>query len=401
MSEEIKDIRVVPESECCGCAACANACPVDAIRMEEGKEGFVFPKVDLNTCIQCGKCVKTCPVLEIDRPNRKEPDCRAAYGADEIRKVSSSGAIFTLLADYVFQRGGVVYGVALNDEFEIEHRRITSMEELSALRRSKYVQSRVGLSYRQVKQDLKNGKTVLFSGTPCQNAGLRKYLGRTDTEKLILADIVCHGVPSPGVFASYLVELEKKHGSRVSAYTFRDKRLGWKNFSAVATFENGEEHAGTQTTEPYLYGFLQNLYLRPSCHSCSQLRGERHAADITLADLWGAEKICPERDDDTGLSFVMANTQKGRQALEQSGMQLNAFSIRNFEGMTRANPSLLVPVKPHEKRAAFFKRYQKHGFESERVMKLLRGPNATQRVMKRVLHLPIGAMRRIKNRISK
>lgn len=206
MSEEIKDIRVVPESECCGCAACANACPVDAIRMEEGKEGFVFPKVDLNTCIQCGKCVKTCPVLEIDRPNRKEPDCRAAYGADEIRKVSSSGAIFTLLADDVFQRGGVVYGVALNDEFEIEHRRITSMEELSALRRSKYVQSRVGLSYRQVKQDLKNGKTVLFSGTPCQNAGLRKYLGRTDTEKLILADIVCHGVPSQSVFNEYLKE---------------------------------------------------------------------------------------------------------------------------------------------------------------------------------------------------
>lgn len=226
-------------------------------------------------------------------------------------------------------------------------------------------------------------------------------LGSTKSDKLLTVDFVCHGVPSPGVFASYLVELEKKHGSRVLAYTFRDKRLGWKNFSAVATFENGEEHAGTQTTEPYLYGFLQNLYLRPSCHSCSQLRGERHAADITLADLWGAEKICPERDDDTGLSFVMANTQKGRQALEQSGMQLSAFSIRNFEGMTRANPSLLVPVKPHEKRAAFFKRYQKHGFESERVMKLLRGPNATQRAMKRVLHLPIGAMRRIKNRILK
>ena len=108
MSEEIKDIRVVPESECCGCAACANACPVDAIRMEEGKEGFVFPKVDLNTCIQCGKCVKTCPVLEIDRPNRKEPDCRAAYGQDEIRRVSSSGAVFTLLAEFVFHNGGVV-----------------------------------------------------------------------------------------------------------------------------------------------------------------------------------------------------------------------------------------------------------------------------------------------------
>ena len=125
---------------------------------------------------------------------------------------------------------------------------------------------------------------MLFSGTPCQINGLLAALGNTKSDKLLTVDFVCHGVPSPGVFASYLVELEKKHGSRVSAYTFRDKRLGWKNFSAVATFENGEEHAGTQTTEPYLYGFLQNLYLRPSCHSCSQLRGERHAADITLAD---------------------------------------------------------------------------------------------------------------------
>ena len=209
--------------------------------------------------------------------------------------------------------------------------------------------------------------------------------------------------PSPGRFAyrTYLAELEKERGSRVRAYAFRDKRLGWKNFSVVATFENGETHTGTQTTDPYLYGFLQNLYLRPSCHECGQLRGKRHAADITLADLWGAETICPERDDDTGLSLVMTHTQKGRQALDAIGAQVTRFAVQNMESMTRMNPSLVQPSKPHDKRAAFFKRYRSHGFESERVMKLLRGPSAAERAAKRIAHLPVGAMRRIKNLITK
>ena len=307
MSEEIKDIRVVPESECCGCAACANACPVDAIRMEEGKEGFVFPKVDLNTCIQCGKCVKTCPVLEIDRPNRKEPDCRAAYGADEIRKVSSSGAIFTLLADYVFQRGGVVYGVALNDEFEIEHRRITSMEELSALRRSKYVQSRVGLSYRQVKQDLKNGKTVLFSGTPCQNAGLRKYLGRTDTEKLILADIVCHGVPSQSVFNEYLKERFPKDD--LKEFLFRTKDAGQNCMVCLATRKDGSREISDINEDAFEKGFHKSLFLRESCAQCHFAAPPRQG-DFTIGDFWGLEKYNPDYKDPLGVSEVLLNNEK-------------------------------------------------------------------------------------------
>lgn len=307
MSEEIKDIRVVPESECCGCAACANACPVDAIRMEEGKEGFIFPKVDLNTCIQCGKCVKTCPVLEIDRPNRKEPDCRAAYGADEIRKVSSSGAIFTLLADYVFQRGGVVYGVALNDEFEIEHRRITSMEELSALRRSKYVQSRVGLSYRQVKQDLKNGKTVLFSGTPCQNAGLRKYLGKTDTEKLILADIVCHGVPSQSVFNEYLRERFPKDD--LKEFLFRTKDAGQNCMVCLATRKDGSREISDINEDAFEKGFHKSLFLRESCAQCHFAAPPRQG-DFTIGDFWGLEKYNPDYKDPLGVSEVLLNNEK-------------------------------------------------------------------------------------------
>ncbi|MFR5787045.1 MAG: Coenzyme F420 hydrogenase/dehydrogenase, beta subunit C-terminal domain [Christensenellales bacterium] len=269
------------------------------------------------------------------------------------------------------------------------------------MRGSKYVQSDAADAIGNAVSLLKRDIPVLFSGTPCQISGLMAALGGTKTDKLLTVDFVCHGVPSPGVFASYLAELEKERGSRVRAYAFRDKRLGWKNFSVVATFENGETHTGTQTTDPYLYGFLQNLYLRPSCHECGQLRGKRHAADITLADLWGAETICPERDDDTGLSLVMTHTQKGRQALDAIGAQVTRFAVQNMESMTRMNPSLVQPSKPHDKRAAFFKRYRSHGFESERVMKLLRGPSAAERAAKRIAHLPAGAMRRIKNLITK
>ena len=387
-------------AECTGCGACVSICPKQAIAMQPDEEGFLYPKVDGEACISCDLCEKRCPA------GRETPEHHArllgAQAKDEtLRRQSSSGGVFTLLAREVIREGGVVFGAAFDENMRVEHVGAFDETELSGMRGSKYVQSDAADAIGNAVSLLKREIPVLFSGTPCQINGLLAALGGTKTDKLLTVDFVCHGVPSPGVFASYLKELEKKQGSRVAAYAFRDKRLGWKNFSAVAAFENGREHAGTQTTEPYLYGFLQNLYLRPSCHACSGLRGEHHAADITLADLWGADALFPERDDDTGLSLVMANTQKGRQALEACGAQLNAFPVKRLEGMARVNPSLFTPVKPHEKRAAFFKRYQKHGFESDYVMKLLRGPNAAERAAKRIAHLPIGAMRRIKNLISK
>lgn len=387
-------------AECTGCGACVSICPKQAITMQPDAEGFLYPKVNGDMCISCDLCEKRCPAGR-ETPERHARLLGAQAKDGELRRQSSSGGVFTLLAREVIREGGVVFGAAFDENIHVEHVGAFDETELSGMRGSKYVQSDAADAIGNAVSLLKREIPVLFSGTPCQVNGLLAALGGTKTDKLLTVDFVCHGVPSPGVFASYLKELEKKQGSRVAAYAFRDKRLGWKNFSAVATFENGQEHAGTQTTEPYLYGFLQNLYLRPSCHACNQLRGEHHAADITLADLWGADTLFPERDDDTGLSLVMANTQKGRQALEACGAQLNAFPVKHLEEMTRVNPSLFAPVKPHEKRAAFFKRYQKHGFESDYVMKLLRGPNAAERAAKRIAHLPVGAMRRIKNLISK
>ena len=261
------------------------------------------------------------------------------------------------------------------------------------MRGSKYVQSDAADAIANAAALLARGIPVLFSGTPCQIDGLLARVRGKEREKLLTVDFVCHGVPSPGVFASYIESLERAHGQRVVAYAFRDKRLGWKNFSAVATLEDGTQLSGTQTDEPFLYGFLQNLYLRPSCTQCSQLRGAHHLADLTIADLWGAQDVCPERDDDTGLSLVMVNTQKGRQALREAERELTVFPMRT-DALLRYNPSLEQTATSHPKRQRFFAMYAKRGFDGARVMKLLAPPGRAERIARRIAHLPAGALRR-------
>lgn len=381
-------------ASCTGCGACVSICPKQAITMRADGEGFLYPVVDGEKCVECSLCEKRCPAGK-DVPEKHAKILGAQAEDAELRKVSSSGGVFTLLARDTLAKGGVVFGAAFDENLRVEHVGALDETELAGMRGSKYVQSDATDAIQNAVSLLGRDIPVLFSGAPCQINGLLAALGRQKTDKLLTVDFVCHGVPSPGVFASYIRELEKEHGCRATGYAFRDKRLGWKNFSAVATFEDGTEHTGTQVDEPFLYGFLQNLYLRPACHACTQLRGERHPADITIADLWGAEKLCPEKDDDTGLSLVMANTQKGRQALEALGAKLETFPLGGLEEMARGNPGLLAPAKPHEKRAAFFKRYRTHGFESRRVMKLLRGKSRFERALRRAAHLPVGLAKRI------
>ena len=381
-------------ASCTGCGACVSICPKQAITMRADGEGFLYPVVDGEKCVECSLCEKRCPAGK-DVPEKHAKILGAQAEDAELRKVSSSGGVFTLLARDTLAKGGVVFGAAFDENLRVEHVGALDETELAGMRGSKYVQSDATDAIQNAVSLLGRDIPVLFSGAPCQINGLLAALGRQKTDKLLTVDFVCHGVPSPGVFASYIKELEKEHGCRATGYAFRDKRLGWKNFSAVATFEDGTEHTGTQVDEPFLYGFLQNLYLRPACHICTQLRGERHPADITIADLWGAEKLCPEKDDDTGLSLVMANTQKGRQALEALGAKLETFPLGGLEEMAGGNPGLLAPAKPHEKRAAFFKRYRTHGFESRRVMKLLRGKSRFECALRRAAHLPVGLAKRI------
>ena len=380
--------------ECTGCGACASICPKKAITMRPDEEGFLYPVVDPALCVSCDLCEKRCPAgRTLEEHSVKTVG--AQHKDKAIREQSSSGGVFTALARGMIARGGIVFGAAFDDTLRVEHVGAIDEAEFASMRGSKYVQSDATEAIGNAAALLARGIPVLFSGTPCQIAGLLAVVKEKDRGNLLTVDFVCHGVPSPGVFASYLSELESIHGHKVTAYAFRDKRLGWKNFSAVATLDNGEEITGTQTDEPYLYGFLQNLYLRPSCGSCSMLRGRRHVSDITIADLWGAQEICPDQDDDTGLSLVMINSQKGREEIKAAGVQLTVFPT-DTEKMMRYNPSIEKTAVMHKKRSVFFKLYQKEGFKQAKVMKLLAPPSKAQRIAMRIAHLPIGAMRRIR-----
>lgn len=387
-------VRLNPE-ECTGCGACASICPKGAITMQPDAEGFRYPVVDGEKCVGCDLCEKRCPA------GKAQEACKPQiYGAQNrdvaLRRISSSGGVFTALARAWIKNGGVVFGAAFDEALRVEHIGAFDEAELSGMRGSKYVQSDATDAIAHAAALLERGIPVLFSGTPCQISGLMARVGKKAGDLLLTVDFVCHGVPSPGVFASYLRELETRHGKRVTRYAFRDKRKGWADFSAVATFEDGTEQVGQQTTDPYLYGFLQNLYLRPACVRCDTLRGEHHPADITLADLWGAKEIAPQADDDTGLSLVFVNTPRGRQAFEACRGQLSTFPIKDTDKLLRYNPSIASTSSAHPKRAAFFRRYRERGFESEYVMKLLAGPGRLERAARRIAHLPKGLMRRIR-----
>ena len=382
------------KAECTGCGACMSICPKGAISMQPDAEGFNYPAVDPALCVSCDLCEKRCPVGAAHEAHSVQ-----AFGAQHrdaaVRGASSSGGVFAALARRMVSQGGVVFGAAFDDRLHVEHIGAMDESEIAGMRGSKYVQSDAADAIANAAALLARGIPVLFTGTPCQIDGLLARVRGKDREKLLTVDFVCHGVPSPGVFASYIESLERAHGQRVTAYAFRDKRLGWKNFSAVATLADGTQLSGTQTDEPFLYGFLQNLYLRPSCTQCTALRGAQHRADLTLADLWGAQDVCPERDDDTGLSLVMVNTQKGRQALREVERELTVFPMRT-DALLRYNPSIEHTAKAHPKRARFFRMYEKHGFDGARVMKLLAPPGRIERAARRVAHLPIGALRRLR-----
>lgn len=387
------------KAECTGCGACVSICPKDAITMKPDEEGFLYPAVDAGLCVGCDLCEKRCPVGH-EGAEHKAHVLGMQHKDLGVRAASSSGGVFTALARETIRGGGVVFGAVFDEALRVEHVGAFDEEEFAAMRGSKYVQSECAEAIDHAASLLARGIPVLFSGTPCQIDGLLAKVGKRERELLLTLDFVCHGVPSPGVFASYLKMLEREKGQRVVRYTFRDKRFGWKNFAAVATFEDGSEHVGTQTDEPYLRGFLQNLYLRPSCAGCAKLRGAHHAADITMADLWGAQEVCPEADDDTGLSLVMANTPKGRRALDGCAAQLSSFAM-STERILRYNPSIETPAPAHAKRRAFFARYAKHGFARRDIDALLKGPGPVERAIRRVLHLPKGALRRLRVRLNR
>lgn len=354
-------INITDKHKCCGCTACISVCPKGYISMSEDKEGFLYPIVDSVKCIDCGLCEKVCPVLH-PLKNEAEPLVYAAINNDEsIRMQSSSGGIFTLLAEYVIENGGVVFGACFDRDWNVVHDYTETKEGLAKFRGSKYVQSNVGNSFSQVKIFLDAGREVLFSGTPCQVAGLKNYL-RKPYPNLLTVDLVCHGVPSPDVWRKYLQETVckayriKKNKSAVnicdyiSDIKFRAKDKGWKKYSFKIEYKDGRIEINPFYENPYMNIFLSNLSLRPSCYVCpAKLNNVQ--SDITLADFWGVNKIDPNIDDDKGCGLLFLNN-KEKIGLLYS-LQCMLFN-QSIDSVSKYNPSILYFAKKNINRKFFF-----------------------------------------------
>ena len=394
-------IEISNRADCCGCGACRQICPVNCIKMEADQEGFLFPRVDKTACINCGACERVCPILNTETfeqsctvidnaacdqssPAVREPFAAKTPGAatgvygkpialggwikdEKIRYDSSSGGAFTLFAGHILANGGIVFGAALGEDLTVRHIAVENKEDLAKLRGSKYVQSSIGNTYAEVKENLRQGRRVLFTGTPCQAAGLHSFLGNKKYENLYIVDFICHGTPSPKVFSDYMAYMEKKCGDRIVNFRFRLKDKNW-NQTGLQLGTAAETAGGKfirhypAFRDPFMNGFLDDIYLRDSCYDCRFKTLPKYYADITIADFWGVDKCDPGLNDGKGTSLVLLNSEHGKELFDAVKDNFYYKEVE-FEKAIRRNKSLIKSVKPNRRRAAFFADYSSRPYE--------------------------------------
>lgn len=349
------------KSDCCGCTACYSVCPVNAIRMTSDDEGFQYPVIDQHICVNCKKCESVCP-LKTNNGNSEPIIIYAAKNKqDTERASSSSGGIFSLLAKYTQLKGGVIYGAAFDKCFVVRHMRAEDVGGWKKFCVSKYTQSDMGNTFQSVKSDLRKGKLVLFSGTPCQVDGLKRYLqnDRVSCERLITCDIVCHGTPSPQVWRDYINYLSRINKCRIGSVSFRDKEsLGWHNSTLTIKNEKGQTILSETHKENFYSQLLFCHYiLRPSCFKCKYASFSR-PGDFTLGDFWGIEKKFAQFDDDKGISLVMVHTDKGQKIWQEIQNDTVFFSVTEEQCV---QPNLVEPSIENPDRGNFWDWYKRYG----------------------------------------
>jgi len=356
-------INIVDKSDCCGCTACASICAHDAILMQPDALGFLYPVVDAKKCVDCGLCEKVCAFNDqYDTSlNYSQPLAYAVRHKDmhEV-ETSRSGAAFIAISDYVLENGGVVYGAGYADHFRVVHKRATTKAELDEFKGSKYVQSDLRGIFRQVKKDLNDGLLVLFSGTPCQTAGLNSFIGKRLRENLILVDIICHGVPGPYMWRDFLSYIEKKQGDTVCWVNFRDKQqFGWKAHQETFKFSKNKSKK-VIFKELFKKLFYMHIMLRQSCGKC-HYTNTRRPSDMTLGDFWGWEKTDPNfNKDNKGVSLILINTPKGQEVFDRIQNCITVIPAKLEDCM---QPNLQYPTSISPRRMDFERDYVRRNFE--------------------------------------
>lgn len=356
-------VSICPEEQCTGCAACFNICPHECISMVEDVEGFSRPVIDAGCCDDCGACQRVCPALHLKQPDHtRTPKVYACWHQDsEIRFQSASGGAFTAFAQHILINGGVVFGAAFDENMCLKHVAVKGTEDLAKLRSSKYVQSDIGRGYRVVREYLHQGKTVLFCGTPCQVVALNAFLGKPE-ENLLTCDILCKGVPSPGLFSWYVKDLENRYQARLCNINFRHKRLGWELVSTVAEFDSGRECELKGLDNSFMFGFSNGFTMRKACYQCPYANTDR-SGDITLGDFWGiGESVSFHHDKSRGISLVFVNSAKGDQLYETSKDRFYSEE-RTLDEASSKQTVLKHSMQEPASRKVFFEGYRQLEYE--------------------------------------
>lgn len=355
-------MKITDSSDCVGCTTCEKCCPRNAISMQKNEEGFLYPVIDEKKCIQCNICQKVCPINSVNNCDNIQKVFAVKHNSPDIRKQSTSGGAFTALAENILKKNGWVFGAMYDDNMNVVHGGTDSIDKVELFRGSKYTQTVLGNTFTLVEEKLNLGKNVLFTGTPCQCAGLKCYLDfkKTNQNNLVICDIVCHGVPSPLLWSDHMNSLEKKYG-KIEHYYCRSKIKGWHNHIEHCVWKSGIVEYGTRFVQKQKNIFYTNLCLRESCGNCKFASLSR-CSDITIADYWGIEKCHPEFDDDNGVSFFMINSVKGEKVfneISESIVYINGCIEECFE----RQPNLQHPTPvDEEKRKIFWRDYHKHGY---------------------------------------
>lgn len=344
-------INIIDKQQCCGCSACASICPKQCLSMIEDSEGFLYPQIDKEICIDCGLCEKVCHQLHSNEMREPLKVIAAINKSEEIRLKSSSGGIFYILAKKIINEGGVVFGARFDENWQVVIDYAEDLDGIEAFMGSKYVQARIENAYKDTKRFLTEGRKVLFSGTPCQVAGLYMYL-RKSYDNLLTVDFICHGTPSPKVWGMYLDDVVKE-SQQIGCIEFRNKKNGWKNFGFQLTYRKEDNIISLFlpfNKDPYMNVFLKNIILRPSCYIC-KARSGKSKSDITLADFWGISKVNPSFDDDKGTSLVFLNSGNGMKEIDFTNC---SYVETTYAKIKPLNPACYHSPKVNPKRKYFF-----------------------------------------------
>lgn len=410
-------IAIINKKDCVGCRGCVQICPKSCISFNEDEQGFCYPKVNLDLCIHCNLCEKVCPVINQSTPRKPLAVYAAKNSNADILDKSSSGGIFYALAADVIKSGGVVFGARFNDEWNVVHDFAETFEDVTAFQTSKYVQSDIGDSYIKVREFLKRGRKVLFSGTPCQIAGLNLFLRKDYGNQLLKVDIVCHGVPSPRVWKDYmqyhLYQLEaaenlsfQSMANEIVSINFRDKKLGWQNYGLSVYASHGKDNKENQSvhnsSEPrevffephyqnlYMQGFLKDLYLRPSCYACPAKCGKSNS-NITLGDFWGIRTSYPDYYSGQYYSLLLVKSSTCDDILASiEGIDIKETT---YEAATRGNPSIEMSARKPSKYEEFWLSYQKTGLKAIETTVRSMQPSIMARAITRIKYILKRALR--------